>query len=395
MDTLRVFRSPRDIVWGRGALSHLGNVRGKRALIVTDEVMTALGVTVKAKDSFRKGGLETKVFDDVEPEPSIDTIMRMLKEHRDFNPDVIAGIGGGSSIDASKAFRIFFEHPHLTFEDVRYLESPPKLSIPPFKRTFHIAIASTSGTGSDVSQVCVLTDPKISAKCPIRSPELIPNLAIVDPDIADTMPSELLADSGLDALTHAIESYVNIQANDFSRGLSLQAITLIMKHLPSAYAEHDPFAKEHMHYAATIAGMAFSNSSNGICHTIADKVGIPFKLSHGRANAIALPYAIKYNSRVVGDLFTTVARALGYPGKDPEGAVGDLIQRIAEVKRQLGVPCSYREAGISESAYYSKIKEFAVKAYTFVATLSNPRRPTMEELESLFTACYQGNFSLL
>ena len=242
---------------------------GREALIVTDKVMTKLGVTIRAKDSLQKGGLETKVFDDVEPEPSIATIMKMLKEHRDFNPDVIVGIGGGSCIDASKAFRIFFEHSHLTFEDVRYLESPPKLSIPPFKRTFHIAIASTSGTGSDVSQVCVLTDPRISTKCPIRSPELIPNLAIVDPDIADTMPSEVLADTGLDALTHAIESYVNIQANDFSRGLSLQAITLIMKHLPSAYAEHDPVAKEHMHYAATIAGMAFSNSANGICHTIA------------------------------------------------------------------------------------------------------------------------------
>jgi alcohol dehydrogenase class IV len=395
MNTMRVFRSPRESVWGRGAFSHLRSIPGKRALIVTDGMMTKLGVTARAKEDLQKGGLETMVFDEVEPEPSINTIGKMLDEYRDFNPDVIAGIGGGSSIDASKAFRIFYEHPYLTFEDVRYLESPPKVSIPPFERTFHVAVASTSGTGSDVSYISVLTDPRISAKCPIRSPELIPDLAIVDPDIADTMPPDLLADSGLDALTHAVESYVSIQANDFSRGLSLQAITLIMKHLLPAFAQNAPIAKEHMHYAATIAGVAFSNSANGICHTIADKVGIAFRLSHGRANAIALPYAIQFNSTVAGDLFTVVARALGYHGDDSPGAVEDLIQKISEVRRQLKVPGSYREAGISESSYYSKLKEFTVKASTFPATVLNPRRPTMEELESLFKACYQGDYGLL
>lgn len=394
VNTPRVFRSPRDIVWGRGTFSHLREIPGKRVLIVTDQVMTKLGVTARAMDSFRKGGLETRVFDKVEPEPLIDTIRKMLEEHRDFKPDVIAGIGGGSSIDASKAFRIFYEHPQLTFEEIRYLESPAKVSIPPFKKTIHVAVASTSGTGSDVSYICVLTDPRISAKCPIRSSELIPDIAIVDPDIADTMPSELLADSGLDALTHAIESYVSIQANDFSRGLSLQAIVLIMKYLLPAFAQNDSVAKEHMHYAATIAGVAFSNSANGICHTIADKVGMAFKLSHGRANAIALPYAIKFNSSVAGDLFTTVARALGYHGEDSRGAVEDLIQRISEVRRQLRVPGSYKEAGISESAYDSKLEEFTVKASTFPATVLNPRRPTLEELESLFKACYRGDYSL-
>jgi alcohol dehydrogenase class IV len=394
-NALRVFRSPRDIVWGRGTFSYLRDITGKRALIVTDRVMTSLGVTARAKDYLQKGGMETRVFDEVEPEPSIDTVMKMVKEHREFDPDVIAGIGGGSSIDASKAFRIFFEHPQLTFEDVRYLESPPRVVVPPYKKTFHIAVASTSGTGSDVSHICVLTDPRISAKCPIRSSEITPNLAIVDPDLADTMPMEVLADSGLDALTHAIESYVSILSNDFSKGLSLQAITLIMKHLPSAFAGRDPAAKEHMHYAATIAGVAFSNSANGISHTIADKVGIPFKLSHGRANAIALPFAIKYNSSVAGDLFATVARALGYHGEDSHGAVDDLIQRISEVRGRLGVPGSYKEAGIPEKEYYAKIKEFAVKSLTFSATVLNPRRPTLEEMESLFKACYQGDYSLL
>jgi hypothetical protein len=394
MNPFRAFRSPRDIVWGRGTFSHLGAVPGKRALIVTDGVMTKLGVTARAREHLQKGGLETRVFDGVEPEPSIDTVRKILEEHRVFNPDVIAGIGGGSSIDASKAFRIFYEHPQLTFEEIRYLDSPPKVSIPPFKKTFHVSVASTSGTGSDVSYISVLTDPKISAKCPIRSPELIPDLAIVDPDIADSMPPELRADTGLDALTHAMESYVSVQANDFSRGLSLQAILLILEHLLPAFAGNS-VAKEHMHYAATVAGVAFSNSANGICHTVADKVGMAFKLSHGRANAIALPYVIKFNSTIVGDLFRTVSGALGYHGKDSRDAVEDLIRRISEVRRELGVPGSYREAGISESAYYSKLKEFTVKAATFPATVLNPRKPTMEELESLFRACYEGDYSLL
>jgi alcohol dehydrogenase class IV len=395
MSTLRVFRSPRDIVWGRGTFSHLQNIPGRRVLIVTDGVMTALGVTDRAKGYFRKGGLEARVFDEVEPEPSIDTVLKMLEKYRDFHPDVIAGIGGGSSMDASKAFRVFTEHPQLTFEDIRYLASPPKAAIPPFKRTTHVAVPSTSGTGSDVTHVCVLTDPRISAKCPIRSSVLTPDMAIVDPDIADTMPPAVLADSGLDALTHAIESYVSIQSNDFSQGLSLQAITLVMKHLPPAFTDRVPEAKEHMHYAATIAGIAFSNSSNGLCHTIADKVGASFKLSHGRANAIALPYVIKYNSRIAGAHFANIARALGYRGEDPQGAVEDLIRRISAVRRQLGVPGSYKEAGIPERAYDAKIKEFATRALTFPATAMNPRKPTIEELESLFAACFHGDYNHL
>ncbi len=395
MNTPRIFRSPRDIVWGRGTFSHLGNSPGKRALIVTDKVMTGLGVPARAVDYFEKGGLEARVFDEVEPEPSIDTVMKIVAQHRDFNPDVIAGIGGGSSIDASKAFRIFFEHPQLTFEEIRYLSAPAKVAIPPFKKTFHIAVSSTSGTGSDVSYICILTDPRIPAKCPVRSPELIPDLTIVDPDIADTMPPGVLADSGLDALTHAIESYVSVLSNDFSQGLSLQAATLIMRHLPSAFLQHDPVAKEHVHYAATLAGVAFSNSANGICHTVADKVGMAFKLSHGRANAIALPYVIKFNSPAVGGLYTLLARALGYHGDDEQGAVKDLIQRISEVRRQLKMPNSYGEAGIPETAYNAKLNDFATRASTFPATVLNPRKPTLEELKALFNACYSGDYNLL
>lgn len=395
MSTLRIFRCPRDIIWGRGSISYLENIAGKRALIVTDQVLTKLGVTARARGYLEKGGSEVKVFEEVEPEPSINTVRKMVTENKDFDPDVIVGIGGGSSIDASKAFRIFFEHPHLTFEDVHSLKGPSKVKIPPFKETIHVAISSTSGTGSDASHVCILSDPKIAAKCPIVNPELKPNMAIVDPDIADSMPQEVMADTGLDALTHAIESYVSGMANDFSRGHSLQAITLLMKYLPLAFLENDRAAKEHIHYAATIAGIAFSNSANGICHTIATKVGGAFKLTHGRGNAIALPYAIKYNSHVAGDLFTTIARAIGFEGDDQRKAVDYCIQKVCEIEKQLRVPDSYKKAGLPENLYNAKIKEFALASCGYPTTLTNPRKPTIGELESLFTACYQGDYSLL
>jgi acetaldehyde dehydrogenase/alcohol dehydrogenase len=321
--------------------------------------------------------------------------MKIVTENKNFQPDIIVGMGGGSVIDASKGFRVFFENPHLTFEDVHALHGPPKASIPPFKKTTHVAISSTSGSGSDASHVCVLTDPAIHAKCPIVTPELKPNVTIVDPDIADSMPKPVLADTGLDALTHAIESYVSGLANDFSRGISLEAICLLMKYLPPAYLEKNPVAKEHIHYAATMAGLAFSNSGNGICHTVATKVGGEFKLTHGRGNAIALPYSIRYNAKVVGDLFTNISRAVGFSGDDASKATDYLIQRVRQLQKQLDMPGSYKEVGIKEGAYNEKIKEFALTSRTYPTTLANPRPATVEEFEALYQACYQGDYSLI
>lgn len=392
---VRIFRSPRDIIWGRGSLGHLEKIPGTKALIVTDSVMTTLGIAERARTHLEKGGLAVRVFDQVEPEASIQTVLQILAENRDFSPDVIVGLGGGSVIDASKAFRVFFEHPHLTFADVHALHGPPKAIVPPFRKTLHVAISTTSGTGSDASHVCIVTDPVLHAKCPIVSLELKPDMAIVDPDLADSMPKAVLADTGLDALTHAIESYVSGLANDFSRGLSLESTRLLMTHLPAAYLENDPAAKEHIHYAATLAGLAFSNSANGICHTLATKVGGVFKLTHGRGNAIALPYAIKYNSAAVGELFTALSRAIGYNGNDVGPALDYLIARIVQLQKQCGMPESYRAAGIDPGVYEEKLKEFVPSSLTYPTTLTNPRKPTAAELESLYRACYHGDFSLI
>jgi len=357
--------------------------------------MTKVGASGKVKELLQKNNKEIQIFDEVEPEPSIQTVMKMIQEFRSLRPTVIVGLGGGSAIDASKAFRVFLEYPHLTFEDVRFLNAPPKAPIPPFTQTVHVTIASTSGTGSDASYASVITDPSIPAKCLIASPELIPNMAIVDPNFADTMPPEVLADSGMDALTHAIESYVSLKSNDFSRGLSLQAITLIMNYLPSSFLERDPVAREHMHYAATIAGMAFSNSSNGICHSVAGIMGATYHLTHGRANAIALPYVIQYNSPAVGGLYANVARAIGFDGGNQSEAVTYLIKKVNQLKKPLKVQNSYKEMGIPEDRFRSQLKEFVQRAYRLPATNWNPRKSTMEDLERLFQACYEGKSRLL
>lgn len=395
MATYRLHRSPRDIIWGRGSISYLETIPAKRAMIVADSALTKLGMIDRVKKILQKGGVETRVFDEVEPEPSVQTIMRIGKENEGFAPDLIIGLGGGSVIDASKAYRVFLENPQFKFEEVHSLYGPPKKIIPPFQKTIHVAVSSTSGTGSDASGVSIITDPALHVKCPIVSQELKPTITIVDPDMADSVPKTVMADSGLDALTHAIESYVSGLANDFSKGLSLQSIILLVEYLPLAFSKNDAAAKEHIHYAATLAGMAFSNSANGICHTVATKVGAIFKLTHGRGNAIALPYSIKFNIPVSGDRFFVIARSIGFKGDDPKGAVDYLIQLIGRMQKQMGVPDSYKNAGIPKKDYYAKLDEFAKTSTTYPTTLTNPRQPTLEELKSLYAACYEGDYSLI
>ena len=393
MADVKKFITPRETVWGRGSISHLEKIPGKRALIVTDETMTKLGTVARAEDSLKKGGLDVKVFDGVEPEPSINTVMKALEQHRGFNPDVIVGLGGGSAIDASKAFRIFLENPDLTFEGVRAFGGPAKTPVPPFKKTILVGIPSTSGTGSEVSWGAIITDPTIPAKCLIVSTEQIPTMAILDPDIADSMPKAVRADTGLDALTHAIESYVSLQANDFSRGCAFQAIRLLMKCLPAAY-QGDNEAREHQHYAASLAANAFSNSGLGIDHVVAVLIGNMFHFTHGRTCGILLPYVIKFNARAAGEHFAELARAVGYDGSDISEAVDYLVQRVIEVKKQLESPGSYREADVPEDAYLAKVPKMIEMSFGHPAMISNPRKCVAEDLEKLYTACYYGKYDI-
>ena len=391
MTTPRIFTVPRNVCWGRGSIAHLTTVQSRRALIITDDVMVKLGVMNRVTTFLRDAGCEVRIFDRVEPEPSIETVNTILIENRAYSPDLIVGVGGGSAIDASKCCRIFLEHPGLKFEDIRYAGSPPKVAIPPFNKTKHIAISSTSGTASDVTNACSITDPRIHRKCPIFSPQIVPDMAIVDPDIADTMPAEVLVDSGMDALSHAIESYISLRANDFSRGNSLHAAKLIIKHIPQSFLKKDPDAKAHVHYAATIAGFGFSNSSTVIGHYLANMVGAAFGLTHGRTCGIVLPYVIKFNSFEAGDLLAEISTAIGYRTDDREGAVEYLIERVCDLRKQLGVPHGFGEAGVSESDYERRIGNFVRGAAGSAVMSANPRRPSVKDLEDLYVACYKGD----
>ena len=390
-----VLRIPRNIIWGRGSTAFLKSISGERAAIITGKSMVSHGVVPRVARYLKEAGLTVKVLDAIKPEPSMESIRELLSENKTFRPDVIVGIGGGSSIDASKAFRIFFEYPDLVLEDICSMDGQPKADIPPFRKTQHIALPSTSGSGSEVSAGCILSDAAHQMKYPILNHRLVPDVAIVDPDIADSQPAVTLADAAMDALANGIESYVSIKANEFSRSFSLRSIVMIMKYLPLAFLDDDPIARARLHYAATIAGVAFTNSSVGICHTIADKVGPAFNISHGRAVAVALPYAIKFNGRMVGDLYATISWAMEYDRGGAGDSVAYLVSWVRELREMLGIPDNFHGCGIPQRSYVARIDEFIAKSVGFPATITNPRKPSLDDLKSLYLASYEGNYDRL
>lgn len=395
MSEVKNFVTPREIVWGRGSLSHLEKIVGKRAIIVTDKNMVKAGMVARAEEYLKKGGLEVVIFDDVDPNPPITNVDNALSAYRDFKPDVIIGLGGGSPIDVGKGFRIFLENPDLTFEGVRYFGGPPKTPIPPFKETLFIGITTTSGTGSEVTWAGAITDPAINVKCIVGSPFLIPDIAILDPDLVDTMPKVVQADSGLDALAHAIESYTSLGASDLSRSYAFQGSVLLLKYLVPAYVDRDREAMEHVHYAASMAGCALSNSGLGADHVVATQVGATFHLTHGRACAVALPQTIKFNGDAAGNLYLDLARATGYNGTDAKGGVDHLVEGIIDIQKNLEMPGNYRDAGIPEDQYKAQLKTMLDNSKTHPGTITNPRQYNLEELKVLYDASYYGDYSLI
>ena len=387
---IRSQRAPREIFWGRGSLAQLAKSPQKRALLVTDKTMISLGYVEQSLALLKQAGVQVKVFSEVEPEPSINTVMRIVKEYTPFNPDLVIGLGGGSVIDASKAFRIFFEYPELKFEEVRYFGGPPKKQVPPFTKTVSVAIPSTSGTGSEVSWGCVITDPSIPAKCSTNAPAVIPDIAILDPNLADSMPKTVLADTGLDALTHAVSAHTSLNSNDFSRAASLKATALLMKYLPAAY-QGDSEAKEHVHYAASLAGQGIPNAGIGVDHVIAALVGGKFHLTHGRACAITLPTVIAFNAPVAAEGFLELARAIGYPGFDSAEGVAYLSDRLLELNRALDMPSCYSGANIPEAEYMAELEGFIEKSPGFPMMQFNPRKCSADDFRQLYTDCFFGN----
>nr|PZN09313.1 MAG: butanol dehydrogenase [Caldicoprobacter oshimai] len=382
------FTLPRDIYFGRGAMEELKNLRGyHRAMIVTGgSSMQKYGFLKKLQNILEEAGLETRVFEGVEPDPSVETVMAGAKAMQEFQPDVIVAIGGGSPIDAAKAMWVFYEYPELSFEDIKKPFSMPKLR----RKAIFIAIPSTSGTATEVTAFSVITDYSTKIKYPLADFEITPDIAILDFDIPMTMPKTLVAHTGMDALTHAVEAYVASNRSKFTNPLAMEAIVTIFESLVDSY-NGDKEARERMHVAQCIAGMAFSNALLGITHSLAHKIGAQYEIPHGCCNAILLPYVIKYNSKVCMKEYAEIARRLGLPGQTDKQLVDSLIASINELNAKIGIAPTLKEHGITEELFTSKVDFIAENAAQDPCTASNPRQASPEDLKKILECAFYGS----
>jgi len=384
--SVRTFIIPREVVWGRGSVQSLEKTKGKKALIITDKNMAKVGAAEKVEHYLRNSGIETRVFDSVEPEFSIVTIPQIVEQYRDYAPDAIIGLGGGSSIDAAKAFRIFYEQPNLTVQDIFPAAGPPRKAVQPSTKTTFTAIPTTSGTGSEMSFVFVASDPLDNAKRAVGSPFIVPDKAILDPDFTDSMPRSVQIDSGFDALSHAIPAYYSSFRNDFSKAYAIQSIRLAMQYLTAA-ADGDKEAKEHMHYAASFAGTAFTNSGLGVEHYLGHLYGAKYHMPHGRSCGLALTHAIRFNASVAKQAIMEISSAIGYSGQNADQASDYLVKRILDLKKKLGVPETLKEYGIAEDIFKAELPDMIAdfnKNPMLPPLVSNPQKCTVENMEKFW-----------
>lgn len=401
------FRVPERIYFEPGSLQYLEKLQGKKAFIVTDKFMDKLGYVSKVMHHLKKANFDINVFLDVEPDPSTETIMKGTAQMVSFEPDVVIALGGGSAMDAAKGMWLFYENPDVEFDGLklRFMDIRkrafkfPKLG----KKAKLVAIPTTSGTGSEVTAFAVITDKTNNIKYPLADYELTPDIAIIDPELVMTVPPSVTADTGMDVLTHAIEAYVSVMASDYTDGLALKAIELVFKYLPLAYRDgSNALAREKMHNASCIAGMAFTNAFLGVNHSIAHKLGSEFHIPHGRANAIMLPHVIKYNgsnpSKLVAfpkydyykapEKFCEIAKHLGLTYSTPEEAIDKLVEAIRNLMTEINVPLSLKECGVKEEHLNSIIYTLADEAFEDQCTTANPRLPLVEEIVDLIKLAY-------
>ncbi|MEA4919554.1 MAG: iron-containing alcohol dehydrogenase [Clostridiaceae bacterium] len=385
------FTLPRDLYYGKGSLEVLKTIKGKKAMIVVGGgSMRRFGFLDKAEQYLKEAGLEVQLFENVEPDPSVETVMRGAEAMRAFEPDWIVSMGGGSPIDAAKAMWTFYEYPDVTFQQLITPFSFPELRT---KAKF-LAIPSTSGTATEVTAFAVITDYAAGVKYPLADFNITPDVAIVDPDLAETMPPKLTAHTGMDALTHAVEAYVSICNSPFTDPLALKAIDMVFKYIKSSY-EGCMDAREQMHYAQCLAGMAFSNALLGIVHSMAHKTGAAFStghIPHGCANAIYLPYVIKFNAKDETALkrYADIARVAGVEGKTDRELMLALCAKIDEYNVSLGIPKTLKEFGINEAEFKEKIAKISELAVGDACTGSNPRKVDPALMQKIFECTYYG-----
>jgi len=381
------FRSP-DIVFGEDALEHLASIKGRRALIVTDETILALGYVDRVRDKLAQASIETLVFSGVEPNPSLQTIQHGAEVARDCQADWIVGLGGGSCIDAAKAVFVLYERPDLPPDGIA-----PTGTLGLRQKARLIAIPTTSGTGAETTWPIVLTDTDEQRKLSVGHPENIPDLAIVDPVFAAYLPPQLTADTGMDALTHAVEGFTSHWRNDFADGLCLKAVQLVFDYLPRAYGggADDPVAREKMHNAASIAGLGFGNSMAALAHGMGHALGAVSGLPHGRAVGLILPYTIEFT--VHGTLptrYAEMARFLGLTCDGEEKGSRSLVEAIADLARSVGQPTSLEEAGISRHQFEARLDKLIENALNDSATCIALRFPDAAEMERIFRYAFEG-----
>ncbi|MCE5219844.1 MAG: NADPH-dependent butanol dehydrogenase [Clostridium sp.] len=381
------FTLPRDIYYGKGSLEQLKSLKGERAILALGGgSMKKFGFVDKALSYLKEAGIEVKLIEGIEPDPSVETVLKGAEVMRDFEPDWIIAMGGGSPIDAAKAMWVFYEHPEKTFDDIKDPFTIPELR----SKAKFLAIPSTSGTATEVTAFSVITDYKTEIKYPLADFNITPDIAIVDSELAETMPPKLTAHTGMDALTHAIEAYVATLHSPFSDPLALQAIEMIDEYLLKSY-EGDTDAREQMHYSQCLAGMAFSNALLGITHSMAHKTGAVFHIPHGCANAIYLPYVIDFNKKSALDRYAKISKRLGLSGTTDDELVDSLTNLIKELNKKMSIPCTLKEYGINEEEFKAKVDMVSERAIADACTGSNPRQLSKDEMKKIFECVYYGN----
>lgn len=347
--------------------------------------MQSTGYLQKVETTLRAAGMQVRTMDKVEPDPSVETVLRGAEAMREFEPDLIVALGGGSPMDAAKAMWVFYEHPDKTFEDIKEPFSMPKLR----RKARFAAVPSTSGTASEVTAFSVITDYSTRIKYPLADYEITPDIAVLDTDIPMSMPKKLTAHTGMDALTHAMEAYVSTAHSGFSDPLAKQSISDIFDSLLDSY-HGDAEARSKMHIAQCLAGMAFSNALLGIAHSLAHKTGAIFELPHGLCNAILLPYVMEYNRKACMDRYAQIARMLHLPGGTDAQLTDSLLCAIRGLNAQLGIEGSYQKNGVSEEKLTKYADSIAKNAVADPCTGSNPRPINVESMKKLLLCAYYG-----
>ena len=380
------FTIPRDIYMGENAIDYLKEVKGKKAFIVIgSDRLIADGTVPKVQANLKEAGIESMLYSGVKNDPTVAMVEARTIEMNKYNPDLIVAIGGGSTIDAAKSMWIFYEHPELTFEEATKPFSLPALR----NKAKLIAISTTSGTATEVTSFSVIADTETGIKYPIADYNVTPDVAILDTNLVQSLSPTLVANTGMDALTHAIEAYVSTARNPITDALAMKSMEMIQENLQNSY-EGNIESRNNMHIAQSLAGMAFSNAILGIVHSMAHKTGRVFSVPHGLANAIYLAQVIQFNAKGNEETFADIARRLGLKGNTNNELVESLVQLVKDFKKNLNMATSLKEAGVSQELFDANLDLISREAVGDPCTGTNPRSVSVEEMKKLFIAVYNG-----